>query len=254
MNKLNLKSLIISMRNLLKESAKNDARYRKLAENYFEEVRDFVDFESENLRKMYSADVDGFITVPSLLDRKYSDLYVIFTDKIKGKKMAKAAYAQSKDKEKNFIILPILQRPFGKEHLTGDRMVGMKESFIHEFIHYMDARRYEGNLIPSADLLDKSKEDYFNSWQETNAYYQGAAFELTKFIDATATKIEPRRPGFLKSKYLGSFDLFWNKALSILERESDFMKYINDDNKKRLRKRFYGLYVDLVQKYEDLLK
>jgi len=98
--------------------------------------------------------------------------------------------------------------------------------FIHEFIHFLDKNRY-GDTYSFTDT--STREKYYNSPQEYNAFTQEI---ITKILKN-------------KNKLKGlSFDVFLKKALKF--GDDDFIKNLNDEYIKKLRKRLYQIYINIL--------
>ena len=95
--------------------------------------------------------------------------------------------------------------------------------FIHEFIHYLDSKRYSNTY---SIKQPNSLEDYYNSPEEYNAY----THEIIKKILKTENK--------LKSL---SFNEFLKRSMKY--GSSEFLDNLNDENRKKLIKRLYSIYV-----------
>ena len=114
---------------------------------------------------------------------------------------------------------------------------------VHEIIHYYDSHRSDYNIPSSSAMDDKG---YYNNAGETNAYYNERLSELEGSV---FNKIFQRKEHWNK---LRSFDfireLFWNGM------DMDFKKYISDTNKKKLDRRLYRYFTDIILKHLDKLE
>jgi hypothetical protein len=98
--------------------------------------------------------------------------------------------------------------------------------FIHEFIHFLDKNRY-GDTYSFTN--PSTREKYYNSPQEYNAFTQEI---ITKILKN-------------KNKLKGlSFDVFLKKALKF--GDEDFIKNLNDEYTKKLHKRLYQIYINIL--------
>ncbi len=100
-----------------------------------------------------------------------------------------------------------------------------ENTFIHEFIHYLDSIRYTDTYNYNKP---KNKYDYYNTPEEFNAFTHMIISQILKN----------------KKKFMNiPFKLFLNKSLKLAD--NDFIKYINDKNKIRLFNRLYNLYLNI---------
>jgi hypothetical protein len=185
----------------------------------------------------------GFVIGPQQLrtQRTYPDIYVVLAA---FGHMAGVGRIGSKDMA---IILPVLKEPFETKN-AATWLSTQRDTFVHEFIHYLDHHRFKGKVIPSAEMHKrKGIRAYYNTPQEFNAYYQMGAGETLSFLRNLATKAEPRRPGTLR-RYLKDFRTFEKK----IGRNHDFFdqNFVDALNRKYKRKflqRLYGLYQEIVK-------
>ena len=123
-----------------------------------------------------------------------------------------------------------------------------KGTFIHEFIHYLDAVR--GNFENSVDALSKGGDKaYFNTASEFNAYFQEISTSVENIILA-ASKLPT---SFSLDKWLTTFDGFIKATKAYLKNHdrtlNDFYNLLNKKYKRKFIKRLYTLYEAMVNKY-----
>lgn len=120
-----------------------------------------------------------------------------------------------------------------------------KDLFVHEFIHYLDKKRY-GKSKKNTKTIDLSIEDYYNTPEEFNAYYQEGAYGLRNFF-----KKNGHVPDDIKKEKIKDFETFKNVALRFFDEH--FIKGLNKKFKKKFNKRLAGLYNRVANQYEQEL-
>jgi len=134
-----------------------------------------------------------------------------------------------------------------------------KETFLHEFIHFLDSKRWKEDFFKSGTLeLAKSGDitDYISSDKEYNAYAQQIIFKIDNILNKL--KPEAKLAFIMKAgkDWLGKADE--NKTynfFTIFVKESPIFRSWNGDVQKKFLKRFYG-YIQLkVEEFKkELLK
>jgi len=113
-------------------------------------------------------------------------------------------------------------------------------SLIHEFIHLFDhARRPNFFDDPTRFRQDGSyatDEDYYNHPSEFNAYFQEGMWNLMDYMDTH------EQLSFDPSDFDESFDFFVNDIL-----DQDFVSYLTDKNFRKIQKRFYQSWKELIK-------
>ena len=123
------------------------------------------------------------------------------------------------------------------------RFSGIRKTFVHEYIHYLDwkrtagritgvAKRYEGKPIPVAA--------YINNPTEFNAYYQEGVDMITSYMkDWVPVKNIPALFGT-------SFESFLKIAKEKYFAEH-FISYMDSSYEKKFIKRIYDFYNQVVE-------
>ena len=118
-----------------------------------------------------------------------------------------------------------------------------KDIFVHEYIHAIDSKRTKGFFDRSS--VSSSELDYYNHPNELNAYYQEA---IQKFTDEIrfSIKIDEIRSREDFNSIFGDnqdevFDFFKRNFL-----DRGYWNNLTDDNKRRIRKRFYNFYTETM--------
>jgi hypothetical protein len=123
-----------------------------------------------------------------------------------------------------------------------------KDTFIHEYIHFLDHLRYRSRGLgkTSAKYLDTQDiEGYYNTPEEFNAYYQAGQSQIVRVWKNLSDRFA-HRPEFLadfKKKKLESYKSFQDWAIDVEFFDKDFLTYINSKYLKKFKKRLAGLYM-----------
>jgi hypothetical protein len=130
---------------------------------------------------------------------------------------------------------------------VADRFSGMKNTFVHEFVHYLDEMRTidtwgTGNVTHSADT---SEQDYFSHPKEFQAFYIEAVQQL---VDMLKSRV-PKWDEFVRNKYFGGgFDQFLTEFMSIFPDNYRLAPKFD----KKLKKRIYKLYTELLDRQQQV--
>ncbi len=118
-----------------------------------------------------------------------------------------------------------------------------KESFIHEFIHYMDWSRVHPDKRKAVMGKDLSTpEKYYNNPLETNAYLQQGLSRVDDHLRGMSSRAEAQN---LIGK---SPDEFYRIMLKVLN--PGIGKYMNAQNKNKLKKRLAGMWSDTMERFD----
>ncbi len=223
-----------TIRECLNEATvQNDKYYYDIAEEFYEKM--IIELNNNNFINQNDGNI---LFKASEINLDYRDLLIIFTsyntEKTKppfGNDTLKSYYSFGSYKEYKVIVISNLK--YDKIPSKGIS----KESFIHEFIHYLDFKRSKG-FKPNFD--DKTTiSDYYNSPTEYNAYYQEAAtYIVNLFKDMDILNK-------FKEKY-ETFDKFLKWMLENVF-DKDFIKNLNDKNKRKIKKRIYNIYSEFLK-------
>lgn len=146
-----------------------------------------------------------------------------------------------------------------------------KSIIVHEYIHKLDTvriRKNSPNYVAKSGRYHKNKQldKYFNSPEEFNAYYQQGVEKLWDMFNRHKRTNEPLIPWEIKADYWNNpnakppkldFNFFVENYIDpetaiYTDRfpspfHSSFYKQISNDSRKRLLKRLYGEYKELVK-------
>jgi hypothetical protein len=221
--------LFSSSKNSINEATvENDMYYYNIADNFYDKM--IIELTDKN----YISQKDGNILFKaSEINTNYSDLLIIFTDvnsnKTKptfGDNTFKGGYAFGTYKQYKVIVINNLWK--AKEPERGI----LKDSFIHEFIHYLDFKRSKGYKPKWTEKT--TVKDYYNAPTEYNAYYQEAASYIVNLLSD-----DKYLPHFKENyKTFGSFYKWMIEQVF----DKHFISNLNDINKKKLQKRVYNIY------------
>lgn len=131
----------------------------------------------------------------------------------------------------------------------------IEDSFFHEFIHYLDDVRSGTKTAGAAKKFDAGDEAaYFNTPSEYNAYFQEAANRYFRRIDKiTGAKNSERKFGILIGN---TAEEFITAAVRDFAKTHDatirkFWSLLTSKNERKIKKRLYQLWLDLVQYAKD---
>ena len=123
-----------------------------------------------------------------------------------------------------------------------------KDTFIHEYIHFLDHLRYRSRGLgkTSAKYLDTQDiEGYYNTPEEFNAYYQEGQNQIVRMWK--------NLPDDFKKKRLESYKAFQSWVIDVQFFDRDFLTYIDKKYLKKFKKRLANLYM-YIQKGSHHLK
>ena len=219
--------------NLNEATASADKAFYDKADDFYEKM--IIELNHGN----YYVHDNGNITFKaSEVNLYYPDLIIMFVDANTpatstpfGDTSAKGNYGFGTLNRNKYIIVPNLRKD--KNPSKGIS----KDSFIHEFIHYLDYVRSKGKFKEFNQNTTIS--DYYNSPSEYNAYYQEAANYLVNLLkdEMVLNKIKEKYP---------TFDGFYKFMLDNVFSKR-FIANLNDKNILKLKKRVYNIYSEYVE-------
>lgn len=209
------------------EGVEEDTQFRIKAIQIVKQIFDEIKTNGiNNFNEKSSGTVTYYMGTPT--DLRYNASFsIIVRPKVKG---MVAGYDANKNQLHIFLDVSdnILQQ-----------IDKMKGTLVHEVIHYFDTKR-AGSVSMSSDLSD---EDYHNHSFELNAFYQEIIFDLEMYISkllATYSKSEL----YTKLKPFEQFYRFVENKFF----PTGFKNNINEQNKKRIRKRLYQYHSERLMK------
>jgi hypothetical protein len=238
-----------------------DLYFRNKANIAYELVRDFLKQMSETPHlPSFVVPVDnreGYAVKASKIEEKFSA-----EGNIQGKHPLIFIFAHSREKNQNtimtggfgwtpnkkyaVIILNFLIKPYDFKH--ADTRLN-KQTFVHEYIHYLDACRRKDKLespevkrnlpLPDLDISDEAY-NYFNDPAEMNSYYQEAAISIKNVLN----KIKEFNPERFFS-IMQNFISFKEDIVYFFK--EDWIKNLSPENSRKFNKRLYNLYVNLKE-------
>lgn len=209
-------------------TVERDEHYYDLAVSFYEKMR--TELRANN----YQSREDDIVFKGGSVHKDYDDLVVIFSDE-NGKNDYIFGYAYGLGKHS--IGIPNLSE---KNNFRPEKGID-KDTFIHEFIHYLDLKRSNGKLDKGSEA--KSKVDYYNSPSEINAYYQAAITKLSTFV----------KVGMKDNIIAGCvnncnrYDDFWNYLVSDMFPKA-FIANLTKENINKLKKRAYTVWEKYFRK------
>jgi len=213
-----------SFKEYLIEDAQYDYNIRTTAVELFDKVVKYVVANSNKyieelskFRDMGTTDLDDAIIMsPDELGHEYSDLQILLTY-IDGKNKGETYVPDNTNKNYELCLLVI--DPKTKNY---DSMLSLlktrKSTFVHEFTHYMDLKRYKKkDKTPDYEHPKQKdyetefaykvavliyKEKYRKNNLEKNAFYQQFAHGVDEFLDSISDDE--------KDKIFSNFNTFYN--------------------------------------------
>jgi len=218
---------------LIEADATRDAKMRGFAEEAFGVLNAWVKKNHKRLSEigLEIEQFDGYQLPWSAIDRDYKDrredwwlaaghikdLFIVFAGPGHTAGMGAGG-------GKWHMILPVLIRPNDTTYMD-TRIYGVRQTFIHEFTHYLDKgadrARFDKSTTSAQRHDTQSAIAYFLHPHEFNAYYQEGASELDNTLElllrSVTTGIASRNPDHRKS--------FLNHVRELLPaRTQDFVK------------------------------
>lgn len=228
------KFIATSIREYLNEATvENDKYYYDIADEFYDKM--IIELNNNNFINQNDGNI---LFKASEINLNFSDLLILFTNydttKTKpafGNNTFKGGYVFGTYKHYKVIVI---------NNLKNDKIPSkgiLKNSFIHEFIHYLDFKRSKGY---KPNFNDKTTiSDYYNSPTEYNAYYQEAANYIVNIF----------KDDNILSKFKEKFNNFETFYKWMVENvfDKDYIKNLNDKNKTKLKKRVYNIYSDYLK-------
>jgi len=236
------------------ENEVSDRVFRRDAEIAFHKVKNFL---TKNLQVMIQRDAEfhdpwndkgvmrripngGYSFQMGYLDKRYSDLVLYFYSQSEMHKLGlTGGIGKTKTKPiQTVILLSVLKSDWDLEYADSRFQ---KKTFVHEFTHYLDQKRYKGTIGTNSASAYKQGGDasYYNTPSEFNAFY----------TEAISTSIKMFTHEIVRERFLSSFDAFQSFMLKSAF-EGNFVNNLNIEYKKKLTKRLYDLYLSLRKKWK----
>lgn len=218
--------------NLNEATASADKAFYDEADRFYEKM--IIELNNANYTHLKD---NSILFEASNIDSAYDDLWISFIDYNSnsnqmpfGNNTLKGGYAFASTSRHKVIIIPNLKEDKDPTWIS-------KDSFIHEFIHYLDYVRSKGKFKEFNQNTTIS--DYYNSPSEYNAYYQEAANYLVNLLkdEMVLNKIKEKYP---------TFDGFYKFMLDNVFSKR-FIANLNDKNILKLKKRVYNIYSEYVE-------
>jgi len=251
-------------RNLLKKADfQKDRYYQQLAVSAYEKVVAVLKHEAEEAEKEFEAYLDRGENTPfeyfpetltknphyegfevraaniGVTENQYPLIFLFGTKN----KIQNPALGFTKQ-NRAVILFNNLKEPFS---LTWADTRLDKSTFIHEYIHYLDAgrgsKRNNYTLNMSETLEEKHWQKYYNNPKEMNAYYQENIPTLYKVVETMVkNNYEP-----LQEAMSSGYEAFFKLAIKFFNLR--WWEYLTPENKKRVQKRLYQVYKDMKEKF-----
>lgn len=244
---MEVRNLFENFRRFNEATEERDREYRQKALDIWQEIKDFLD-ENEGKKKFGLIPFKifpGSYIYPKFF---YKKLIVAFLAEEHLEKEVAGGYS-SLDPYK-ILLIPVLKERYDTEFLN-TRWIGAKSTFVHEIIHFFDDMRYEKDVktkLPNLKKRTKKQfQDYFNSPQEFNAYYQEGAFSILNSFKGLYKMYSKRRPEVIRER-LSSYENFMSFYSD--HWDSRFVENIKTSKYwRKFQKRTLNLYRWIKDKY-----
>lgn len=192
---------------------------------------------ASNHTKMTRSQTGEFIFDAGRAWSKYSGLLILLKVKTDKAKFPAFGFLQGKP----LIFLPILLAKGDLSHIHTRFGGGFQESFVHEFIHYLDyiraGGRYGKDSVSSGDSGDY--DAYVNNPKEFNAFYQQGARELERLVKS----LKRSAPEHVWDKiFPNNFTEFLTRKSLIRHWDEVFVDHMDGGYRKKFIKRVHPLF------------
>lgn len=238
---------MIRFKQYLTEKESTDVKFRKEAVAYYNKLKKYLSPKEMEREEGMTRNTFGGFTIESswIGANKYKDLTILLISNKDNPNLLRGGFGKKKTGKGFHIVLYSLWDRWDAKNI-GSRLTGFKEDFIHEFIHYKDAKRYKDKTyLSNLNLVKRIEKSgysaYYNTPGEFNAYYQ----EKLELLLTMLKKI----PKEMRTEKLSSVTIFsdWLKT-SLFDK--NFIKELDKKFTRKLDKRIADLYTELKKKYE----
>lgn len=218
-----------------------DKEYTDEAQSFFDKLEKYVTDPSKLIRSKTS---DVLSMYADKIDKKYDDLIISFIPHDKTTKMGALNGGYGFGQYNNDTWLIRCNAIYGNID-DSPRILLTEDSFIHEFIHYLDRSRRKdmGQRMFTKDITS-SQTSYYNDPSEFNAYIQMTLARIIKDIYSDDHYV------WLLSDKLKKYSEFKSWIIEMFD--SEFISNLTDKNKKKFDKRLYNLYLEFVKRSKEL--
>jgi len=171
------------------------------------------------------------------VDKKYNVRIFLWINK--KEPTGRGYFSISNPKEPQILLFPW-------DHKK-NKLTDIKQTFIHEFIHYLDWLRSKG-YSPKGGTAKHGMEhpSYFNHPWEFNAYFQDGADAMERWIKEN--KLYVRR---VWKSYDAFMKLITQENGELYFFNTKFIKNLDDKFKKKFQQRLYQFWVAMKEKYGE---
>ena len=247
---------MLSLKEIYEATAEQDKKFRSESVSFLNKLINFFKHQAiekimDHIHILQSGPYkDSFYMDVNFLDKKYNGLRIIFGPQ--NQEMGGALGWRGTEKREPVLFLFILSYKYDVKKLKENdiRNIGLelendRQTFIHEFTHYLDSLRWKTDMDVAAqksNIASSTQQDYYNSPAELNAYYQQAISQLEKNINLMASNKNGK--SYLKRSIPDNPQQFIKVAKNGLFHRP-FIKNLSPENTKRLDKRLYNLWMDI---------
>ena len=237
-----------SFKYYLTEKSVEDTKFRTEATQFLSKLIAFIKKDKfENASKVQQ--FKGFAYPGIFIDAKYLDLLIIFSYGDKTFDVAGGAFLGGYGHLKSgmkVIVMDILKKPYDVTDLETRLQSGKnKSTWVHEFVHYMDEKRYKGSnefvLKGTKAAMAGDFKGYINTPNEFNSYFQQGIVEVEDAIAGV-----PRSITKDKLKNMTEFKK-WVMPLF----DKTFISSLGNKYTNKFNKRLADYYDSLKKEYSD---
>jgi len=143
----------------------------------------------------------------------------------------------------NSLMKSIMSGKIGKSIAIPAALLDKRQLVMHEMQHYLSINKRQG-ATDNRQAVKAGSSEYYNSSEETNAYYQQGADTFEEMIKVAINDVDYAR--IIKRTISDKFPEFiknvFNKRTSMRIWHGPWLDNLNDDNKRKFIKRVAGLY------------
>lgn len=211
-----------------------DYEFYKEAENFFEEM--LYKIENERILRRVANDEHCLGITGEDVFPEYENLIIFFDDDHDYRDGFLGGFTQKNNI--NYIIIKVPSINYSISHQLKEKKYKIKDTFIHEFIHYLDHKRFKGK--EKMKPKNNNESDYYNNPLEFNAFYQMAGGNVLAKLINNPKKLKEYRDNYK------TFEEFYKWVTNEIFRE-DFIENLNKKNLTKLKKRLFNIYYELIK-------
>ena len=236
----------------LKEDTEKDMSAAQQARSAFAVIHDYIKDNIDKPNMGLQMVKDGkhllllFKDLPN--SQKWADMAVVFGKQTSDEKGRFGTFGENTGLYKNGIpygmFLFVLIREGDTEYLD-TRMTGVRDTFIHEFTHYLDMKRdtrHPHDMLSNMErIASQSDEEYYSDPSEYNAFYQSGVGDLMNTLEH-GDKVLKKQVFYNFKDFMALWmPLYWDKH---------YLKNMNPKFRRKFDKRMAVLWHKLKKDYD----